>query len=325
MPSFHGLMVVRDEADIIAQTLNHLLGWIDDVFVLDLGSDDGTWETVLEFSRKDKRIVPLERIPYKFNESIRGYLFNQVRKTFKEGDWVLRLDADEFYHISPKTFVSEFVRPFETCVYLAWYYFRLTVKEVKDYESGRVDIFEDRKRPIEDRRRFYKIPHYAEPRMFRYRNTIKWSPEGSFPYHAGCIARARIPIRHYPHRDPLQMEARYRLRYAMKRLGADAGPHWALRDWRKDVLQIDPRTGAWIEPSDDVGLSTSAGHTTGGLLKWSERIELPTINGSFHLGPKLRRLRQRLIPPIIFPIFDYFRPDWPGGMVPESVDLNENN
>lgn len=323
MPSFHGLMVVRDEADIIAQTLKHLLGWIDDVFVLDLGSDDETWEIVLDFSRKDKRIVPLERNPYKFNESIRGYLFNRVRNKFREGDWVLRLDADEFYHISPRTFVSEFLRPFETCVYLGWYYFRLTAREVEDYESGQVDIFQDRKRPIEDRRHFYKIPHYAEPRMFRYRSTIKWSPKGSFPYHAGCIARARLPIRHYPHRDPLQMEARYQLRSAIMRLGADAGPHWALRDWRKDVLQIDPLTRAWIEPSDDVGLRTSAGHTTGELLEWRDGTELPPISGDFHLGPRVRRLRQRFMPPIIFPILDYFRPNWPRGTLPELVQQTE--
>src|SRR5689334_20989789 len=64
MPRFHGLLVVRDEADIVAQTLNHLLGWIDTVSVLDSGSNDGTWDIVVDRSKKDRRIVPVEQNTY---------------------------------------------------------------------------------------------------------------------------------------------------------------------------------------------------------------------------------------------------------------------
>lgn len=320
MPRFHGLLVVRDEADIISQTLNHLLSWIDTVSVLDSGSNDGTWDIVLDLSKQDRRIVPVEQKAYKFTESLRGYLFNRVRHTFNDGDWILRLDADEFYHVPPPAFVRDTLRPFEKCVYLAWYYFRLTGKEVEDYESGRTDILRDRRRPIEERRRYYKIPRYAEPRMFCYRQSIKWSPKGSFPHHAGCIARARIPIRHYPHRDPLQMEARYRLRAAMIRLGADAGSHWALRDWRRDVLQFNSFTSQWIEPSDHLGLRTAEGHTAGDLYEWREGTELPAIDGDFHLGSRLRHLRQRLLPPIV-PILDHCHSKWPDNMVPELADM----
>ena len=41
---FHGMMLLRDERDIIVQNLTHLLTWINALYVLDLGSTDGTWK-----------------------------------------------------------------------------------------------------------------------------------------------------------------------------------------------------------------------------------------------------------------------------------------
>ncbi len=262
-------------------------------------------------------MFPVERQIYKFNESIRGYLFNVVRNKFEDGDWILRLDADEFYHVPPPLFVRERLWHFENCVYSAWYYFRLTAREVADYESGRIDIENDRRRPIEERRRFYKIPHYAEPRMFKYRSNLKWSARASFPHHAGCIARSRMPIRHYPHRDPLQMQCRYRLRSTMMRLGAVAGPHWKTKDWRQDVLCLDSISGQWSEAAS--GLKLAEGHTTGKLYEWQPGTALPDIEGDFHLGSKIQQWRQRFLIPSLLPVLDRVRPGWPENMVPEVL------
>ena len=171
---FHGLMVIRDEDDILPQCLAHLLTWIDAIYILDLGSKDSTWPIVLEAAAKDRRIVPWKSEPYRFDDSLRGYVFDAFRSHFEDGDWILRLDADEFYDITPRDFVARRLRPHESCACLAWYYFRLTSTEVDEYASGKVALAEDRCRAIEDRRRFYKIPEYSEPRMFRYRASMKW-------------------------------------------------------------------------------------------------------------------------------------------------------
>src|SRR6202000_2914759 len=167
---FHGLMVIRDEDDILPQCLAHLLEWIDAIYILDLGSKDSTWQIVQDAAARDHRIVPWKSFPYRFDESLRVYVFNAFRSRIEDGDWVLRLDADEFYHVTPREFVASHLAPHETLVYLAWYYFRLTSHEIEDYESGKINIAEDRQCPIAQRRRFYKIPQYAEPRMFRYRS-----------------------------------------------------------------------------------------------------------------------------------------------------------
>jgi len=56
-------MMVRDEEDILPQTLAHILTWCDALYVYDLGSTDRTWEIVQDFAKRDSRIVPYGRRP----------------------------------------------------------------------------------------------------------------------------------------------------------------------------------------------------------------------------------------------------------------------
>ena len=138
--AFHGLMLVRDEGDIISETLDQLLTWIDGVYILDLGSRDNTWEIVQDFARRDSRVVPWFSRPTVFADWLRGMLFDHFRDRFRPGDWVIRTDADEIYHVAPPKFVKERLRPLDTAVHLQWYFFRLTRLEVAAYESGQVDL-----------------------------------------------------------------------------------------------------------------------------------------------------------------------------------------
>src|ERR1700684_4163490 len=96
---FHGLMLLRDEIDIVAQTLDHMLSWVDALYLLDMGSVDGTWDLVMDYARRDKRIVPFFSKPIIFDDNLRGMLFDHFRDRIDPGDWVLRVDTDEFYHV----------------------------------------------------------------------------------------------------------------------------------------------------------------------------------------------------------------------------------
>ena len=318
----HGLMVIRDEDDIIAESVASLLEWIDGVYILDLGSTDMTWEIVNDFARRDQRVVPFKSCSYRFDDSIRGYIFNSFRSRFRDGDWIVRTDADEIYHLNPRRFLEERVQHYESCVYLAWYYFRLTTMDVEAYESGVVPLAKDRLRSITDRRRFYKIPDYAEPRMFRYRSSMKWPASRTIPFNAGCPARERIPIRHYPHRDPEQMRKRYRLRSAMMKLNADAGPHWKLEQWQQDVIELNPASGEARErtiASD--GLSAAEGHTAGGLHFWKPGTELPPLGGTGHLPGLPKYTVQRHVLPRVVRWMDSRRPAWPPSLEPTTVPV----
>ena len=115
---FHALLAVRDEADILAQSLQHLLAWADAIYVFDTGSLDETWDIVQQFAAKDKRVVPLRRDQVFFSElRLRGWIFHQVRRHMRQGDWFLRVDADEFHHLTPPEFVKTRLRAHETVVY----------------------------------------------------------------------------------------------------------------------------------------------------------------------------------------------------------------
>ena len=238
--AFHGIMVVRDEGDIIAQVLAHLLTWVDSLHVYDTGSTDGTWEVVEEWARADRRVNALGRERVRFENGLRAMVFDRVRAGFREGDWIARLDGDEFYHVPPPEFVRERVGQCGR-VFGQMYDFMLTRAEAAAWARG-VETLADRRRPIEERRRRYLVQEFPEPRLFQYRRSMKWPAGSRVPLCGGMPAEARIPVRHYRWRDPVQAAARCALRRAMRGAGADTGPHWELEDWRDWLADdADPR------------------------------------------------------------------------------------
>jgi glycosyltransferase involved in cell wall biosynthesis len=82
-------VIAKNEADRIGLTLDSVQGWVDEVIVVDSGSED---DTVAVSQARGARVV--------FNEW-RGY---GPQKVFAEGlcrnDWLLNLDADE--EVSPE-------------------------------------------------------------------------------------------------------------------------------------------------------------------------------------------------------------------------------
>lgn len=77
-------IIARNEADRIGRTLNSVKGWVDEVIVVDSGSQD---DTVALSESLGARVV--------FNEW-RGYGPQKVfAETLCRNDWVLNLDADE--------------------------------------------------------------------------------------------------------------------------------------------------------------------------------------------------------------------------------------
>jgi glycosyltransferase involved in cell wall biosynthesis len=304
---FHALLPVRDEADIIAQCLQHLLTWVDAVYVFDTGSADETWEIVQAIAREDKRIVLLGKEPVYFSETrLRGWMFHQARRHMEDGDWFLRVDADEFHHIPPPLFVRTRMRKHETIAYHQYYDFRLTASEVSAWEKGE-ETFADRQRPIEERRRWYTVGTYTEPRLCRYRETMQWPPTVSFPFNAGFVARARLPIRHYPHRDPVQLERRCRLRAIMmadKENRANwSRPelhHWSEREWRKFVVP------------DNLP----------GLRYWEPGASLPEFQFKNHLAKPPVRVAQYLVHRFLLRFLDLRRPRWQEGDYPQKIPVD---
>ncbi len=299
---FHALLPVRDEADIIGQCLTHLLKWVDAIYIFDTGSVDETWEIVQDFAARDKRVIPLKKDSVYFSETrLRGWLFHQARQQMRSGDWFLRVDTDEFHHIPPPEFVKTRLRPHETIAYHQYYDFRLTTSEVKNWEQGK-ETLADRARPIEERRRWFTPSLYSEPRLCRYRDTMQWPPTVSFPFNAGYVARERLPIRHYPHRDPVQLARRCRLRAIMMSDPTHDGKsftHWNQVDWHK-----------FITPDKLPELNY-----------WEVGTELPEFHFTNHLARPSVRMAQRLSHALLLPLLDRYRSRCPDDSYPHAIPL----
>jgi hypothetical protein len=217
----------------------------------------------------------------------------------RTGDWFLRVDADEFHHVPPPEFVKTRLQPHETIAWHQYYDFRLTASEVAAWEDGR-ETLADRARPIEDRRRWYTCSQYSEPRLCRYRDTMRWPATISFPYNSGFVARARLPIRHYPHRDPVQLDRRCQLRALMREDPAwdpGTGSHWSTREWRQ-----------FITPDD-----------LPDLHYWTPGADLPNTHGTHHLAPPHKRAVQRALHAVALPLLDRLRPGWIEGTYPGKI------
>jgi hypothetical protein len=299
------LLPVRDEADIIGQSLRHALQWADAIYVFDTGSVDDTWEIVQDFAARDQRVIPMRKEPVYFSEtSLRGYMFHVARQQMRDGDWFLRMDADEFHHLAPPEFVKTQLRRHETIAYHQYYDFRLLQSEVDAWQRGEVTIA-DRARPIEERRRHYTVSLYAEPRLCRYRSTMQWPETVSFPFNAGFVARERLPIRHYPHRDPVQLERRCRLRAIMMADKQNRSNwsrpelhHWAEREWWKFITPDDlPELKHWLPPG----------------------TELPLVHQANHLRSLPVRAVQRLTHAFCLPILDRQRRPFSAEAKPQAI------
>jgi glycosyltransferase involved in cell wall biosynthesis len=303
---FVGLLPVRDEADIIGQCLQHALQWADAIYVFDTGSVDDTWEIVRDIASRDKHVVPMRKEPVFFSENrLRGWMFHQARQQMRDGDWFLRMDADEFHHLTPPEFVKTKMRKHETIAYHQYYDFRLLQSEVAAWEGG-AETLADRKRPIEERRQHYTLSSYAEPRLCRYRSSMQWPETVSFPYNAGFVACERLPIRHYPHRDPGQLQRRCRLRAIMMADRENRSNwtqpelhHWTQREWRK-----------FISPDDQPGLKS-----------WKPGSELSLARQTNHLRPPHVRAVQRFVHAFCLHMLDRRRVKFSDGTRPQPIPL----
>jgi hypothetical protein len=293
---FHALLLVRDEADIIEESLRHLVTWADAIYVFDTGSEDPTWDVVQQLAVEHRCIKPLVQDAVFFSEKrLRGWLFQQARKNMHEGDWFARVDADEFHHVPPPEFVRTRLRRHETVVYHQYYDFRLARAEAAAWARGEVT---DANKTVQERRRWFTLSSYTEPRLCRYRASMRWPETVSFPYNAGFVAAERLPIRHYPHRDPAQLKRRCRLRALMMAEPENiCNTHWRIADWERLLADDD-------DP---------------GLHYWNPGTELPEPRFRNHLTTPPVRFLQRVIHATALPVLDRCRKGYSESIYPAPI------
>ena len=223
----HGICVLKNEDDIIAETLTYATRYCDRVFVLDNGSTDETWQVVQTVASRNAAVVPFGRTDEPFERGLRANIYNALRAELSHKDWWLVLDADEFLAEDPRPIIegADAAGADNISTWQIQFYF--TDLDLQSWEQGR----DTRDRSIFDRRRHYLID-WQEPRLFRNDPRRDWEPNSpTFPQWLRKLHTRRILNRHYQYRDPPQIDKRLRLRYGHD----ECFSHVRTLEWRNEV------------------------------------------------------------------------------------------
>lgn len=102
-----GLMMVRNEIDVIEKYMEHIKSWFSLILVLD-DSDDGTYE-FLERQPQVKYLVKQKTIYFdeRPNDGIRQCLLEYAQRNYGYGGWFHLLHPDEFFWDNPIAIAEE--------------------------------------------------------------------------------------------------------------------------------------------------------------------------------------------------------------------------
>ena len=129
----YSLLLVKNEADIIRESLLAAAVWSDKVIVMDNGSEDGTWEIVQELAGQNPRIVAFMQYTGGFHIGLRAKAFRAFRHELSCCDWwCVRLDADEFFSEDPREFLARIPQQYTAVKKLSTDYI-LTKEDVETY------------------------------------------------------------------------------------------------------------------------------------------------------------------------------------------------
>lgn len=204
------LMTIKNEADIVIDTLERASVWADKIFILDNNSADGTWELIKKYSETNPKVYLWGRYEGPFYLALRQVIFKDFKSHAQPGDWWCRLDGDEFYIDDPREFLAT-VDENEDHVYNASFQFYYTAD---DY---RRDIGKSTLDHIEKRLLWYKCNH-SEIRFIKHSDNLCWPQNTEWPCNIKKPHLKRIRLKHYQYRDVNQITNRMKARNA-----ADSG------------------------------------------------------------------------------------------------------
>ena len=226
-PRVYGVMIAKNEADIIGQSLVNGLNYCEKVIVMDNMSTDGTWEVVEDLAhRYPGRILAHCRIDQKFHDCLRSVGYNAFHHELSARDWWLRFDADEFLNEDPFPILALAEQEGADFVRANQMEFALTDLDIEAIQRGE----DSRELPIEQRRRHYRVT-WREFRFFRNDPSVTWDVglNNQFPQNLskGRVCSRSIYNRHYAHRDIEQLKTRI-----AARRGSLSFTHVTEADWR---------------------------------------------------------------------------------------------
>jgi hypothetical protein len=203
----NAICIIKNEVDIIADTLDYALEFCDMIYLFDNASTDGSWEVICAKVALDSRIVIVAHTDEIYRNQFRNRVYNMFNHTFSESDWWYILDADEMLIEDPRPMLIIAMQrnKNQMRVWQAQFYF--TDKDLAVYDN------ENKSLPVSQRRRYYRI-NWREPRFFRNSPNQKWPEDisGKVPPFCNALFHPSPICRHYAQRTPEQIKMRHEIR-----------------------------------------------------------------------------------------------------------------
>ena len=238
----HAITVVKNEADIVGDTLRRALGWADAIYVLDNGSTDGTWEMLQDLAATSPAVFLAGQDETPFHNGLRARLYHRFASRSSPGDWWCRLDADELYIDDPRAFLRR-VPPRYGLVWGSSFTYYFTDRDLERYED-------DPSRygpsvPIDERMRYYHN-NWSELRFVRETPGMEWPSDRGWPIRTKGPYPRRIRVKNFVYRSPAQIRRRLEDRYAALTASADIDgasfQHERPTNWVEVQLNRAPRS-----------------------------------------------------------------------------------
>jgi len=223
-------LLVRDEEDIINETLNHLSNYCDHILVLDTGSSDNTFE----ICKYHKKVCYAERIDAVYSDVLRQKLVDRSNNYLTYGDWFLAVSADHFFVSNPREDIKRAVAEEANVITydVAQFYFT-----DKDYHQCTTSKYWY-KISVQDRLLYYAINYHNFPVAFEYQKGLKYKHDVTeWPrVPQKRIASFHPILKHYQFRCVNQIKKRLRLRFDQQRKGFAGFRHYRTGDWKQYIF-----------------------------------------------------------------------------------------
>lgn len=218
----HSICMVKNESDIIEQTIKAAINWSDFIYIFDNGSTDGSWEKVLELAKNCEQVIPYKQDNCTYHNGLRAEVFKHFQATSSEGDWWCQLDADEIYIDNPRIFLAKIPDKYQY-VWAASFQYYFTDIDLEKYNQD--PSFYADNIPVQQKCRYYKN-EWSEARFFRYDRKLIWDSNLRWPY-TGAVYPIRIWLKHYQYRSPQQIQNRLKVRLRARAEGSTSFRHEA--------------------------------------------------------------------------------------------------
>lgn len=210
-----GLMMIRNESDILEDVLRNCTVFSDRIYVLD-GSDPEEHEKTREICGRFVEVKAIIRDadtqgPFPVRDGARHYLLQRARAEHGSGRWIAVLHGDEFHTRDPRPFLFRADPTVTPVVILRLCHFFLHRRDEKDWDRLR-------RLPVEKRVTSYMWPGTPEDRFFYDDPRYDYNPAHHslvVPYTRPEYARFEPPnlvAKQYNYRTPAQMTKRARER-----------------------------------------------------------------------------------------------------------------